>query len=102
MATVIKKSVFYRGFGGVLLLHLVACAGAKSVNETDNAPFAIRCHDPRPEICTYQYTPVCATKNTGVRCVTTPCPATEKRTYGNACVACSDPKVLGYSLGVCK
>ncbi len=60
------------------------------------------CKEPRPEICTKEYLPVCAQKDTGVRCVTTPCPSTEDVTYSNACVACSDSKVHGYVAGACK
>jgi hypothetical protein len=62
---------------------------------------AVLCEDPRPEICTYDYTPVCAQRDTGIRCVRPPCPATEPRTYANACAACSDPKVLSHVTGAC-
>ena len=47
------------------------------------------CSTPRPEACTLQYLPVCATVDTGIRCVTTPCPSTVQKTYGNACSACA-------------
>ncbi len=60
-----------------------------------------QCTEPRPQICTREYRPVCATKDTGIRCVTTPCPSTEKSTYATGCVACSDPKVHGYEMGAC-
>ena len=56
----------------------------------------VECKSPRPEACTREYKPVCAQKDTGVRCVTTPCPSTEKVTASNACTACSDPNILGY------
>lgn len=59
------------------------------------------CTDPRPQACTMDYRPVCATRDTGIRCVTTPCPSTEKRTYSNGCGACSDPKVSGYVPEAC-
>jgi hypothetical protein len=59
------------------------------------------CTDPRPQVCTMDYRPVCATRDTGIRCVTTPCPSTEKRTYSNGCGACSDPKVSGYVPEAC-
>lgn len=65
---------------------------------TSNTPDNyVACKDPRPEICTKQYDPVCAQKDTGVRCVTTPCPSTENITASNSCTACSDPKILGYT-----
>ena len=51
--------------------------------------------------CTMQYDPVCASVDTGIRCITTPCPSAEYKTYGNACSACSDEKVYGYFPGEC-
>lgn len=56
----------------------------------------VTCEEPRRQACTKEFRPVCADVDTGVRCVTTPCPSTERRTYGNSCMACADPKVLGY------
>ena len=56
----------------------------------------VECKASRPEVCTKEYKPVCAQKDTGVRCVTTPCPSTEKVTASNACTACSDPNIVGY------
>jgi len=61
----------------------------------------IMCKEPRPNICTREYNPVCATKNTGVVCVTTPCPSTEEKTYSTGCTACADPKVIKYKQGQC-
>lgn len=61
-----------------------------------------QCKSPRPEMCTREYRPVCATRDTGIRCVTTPCPSTEQITKSNACTACSDEKVFSYSVGECK
>ncbi len=62
----------------------------------------LQCSDPRPEICTLEYLPVCAVRDTGVRCATTPCESTELATYSNACSACNDPTVLGHSEGACE
>jgi len=59
------------------------------------------CNEPRPQICTREYRPVCGTRDTGIRCVTTPCASQEHKTYGNACTACSDPKVIEYRSGEC-
>jgi len=59
------------------------------------------CTDPRPEVCTMIYDPVCATRDTGVRCITTPCPSTEQVTKSSACNACSDPKVISWVKGEC-
>lgn len=67
----------------------------------DNNIF-ITCNNPRPEICTREYNPVCATKKTGVVCVTTPCPSTEEKTYATGCTACADPMVIKYKKGQCE
>lgn len=60
------------------------------------------CTDPRPALCLQQYLPVCAVRDTGIRCVTTPCDSSELKTYANACMACSDPSVYGHTEGVCR
>lgn len=61
----------------------------------------VACTEPRPEMCTMQYDPVCAEVDTGIRCITEPCPSTEWKTYGNGCSACGDADVLGYVPGEC-
>lgn len=62
---------------------------------------AKKCQSPRPQMCTKEFRPVCATRDTGIRCVTTPCPSSEMVTKSNACTACSDDKVISYIQGVC-
>jgi predicted methyltransferase len=78
----------------------------KATGQDDAASTAesarIACTDPRPEMCTRDYRPVCADVDTGVRCVTTPCPAARQETYGNACSACADPKVYSHVPGECR
>ncbi|AXF85831.1 hypothetical protein DTO96_101571 [Ephemeroptericola cinctiostellae] len=69
--------------------------------ETPPATPQVACQEPRPEICTRDYRPVCAIRDTGIRCVTTPCPSTELKTYSNACSACSDATVMGFTQGTC-
>jgi len=86
----------------LLLSLLVGCANSPAKNERAATPLFIACEQRRPEICTREYRPVCATRDTGIRCVTPPCPVTDPKTYGNACTACSDPDVLGYQSGACK
>lgn len=56
-----------------------------------------RCPRKRPQVCTKEYKPVCG--YTDIQCFVPPCP--NYQTYGNACTACSDPTVLGYSAGAC-
>jgi hypothetical protein len=92
-----------------LILLLAACSQAPVASESsppraqpkDDPPVMVMCTDPRPEMCTQQYDPVCATRDTGIRCVTTPCPSSELKTMGNACTACSDPNVSGWVKGEC-
>lgn len=72
---------------------------ATSPPVADATPVA--CTEPRPQACTMDYRPVCATRDTGIRCVTTPCPSSEQKTFGNACSACGDPKVSQYVNGEC-
>jgi hypothetical protein len=90
-----------------LLLLLAACSQAPVASEPappppkDEPPVMVMCKDPRPEACTAQYDPVCATRDTGLRCITAPCPSSEQKTMGNACTACSDPKVSGWVKGEC-
>lgn len=80
-------------------LGLVACQSAPE--PVAKQELDAQCESPRPEFCTREYRPVCALKDSGVRCVTTPCPSTEWKSYGNACDACSDEKVIGYRQGSC-
>ena len=49
------------------------------------------CKEPRPEICTREYVPVCAHRNDG-----------SLYTAGNACSACSDAQTLGHRPGACR
>lgn len=60
------------------------------------------CKSPRPEICYEVFRPVCAVRDTGVRCVTEPCPSTENTTYANDCKACSDQSVVRFQSGSCE
>ena len=48
------------------------------------------CKDPRPQMCTMDYRPVCGTMTGG-----------EKKTYSNGSSACSDISVLSYVPGEC-
>ena len=49
------------------------------------------CPEPRPEMCTQDYRPVCAKLDDD-----------SMKTYSNGCMACSDPKVIGYHQGACE
>jgi hypothetical protein len=73
------------------------------INSADDyrSPELTMCTDPRYEICTDEYAPVCGLRYTGIVCVTTPCESTEKITYSNACAACRDPDAISHYPGEC-
>lgn len=70
----------------VFALALAACSTSSPI--ADNP--AHRCEDPRPQVCTLEYAPVCAFRGEG-----------ERRQYSNGCSACADPEVSGYNDGAC-
>ena len=59
----------------------------QSSNQSDT--FVI-CIEPRPEICTQDYVPVCGYLEDG-----------SQKTYSNACSACSDKKIIRYKVSSC-
>ena len=79
----------------IALLFLVPVACATSYNKKNdiNEPGAldlILCEEPRMQICTREYNPVCATMQDG-----------STKTGSTGCTACSDPEVVGYKMGAC-
>jgi len=91
-------------FGAVaVLLAATACSSGdldSAVSARD--PGYVECVVPRPQRCTRELLPVCALRDTGVRCVTAPCPSWERKTFSNACTACADPGVYGWQPGACE
>jgi hypothetical protein len=59
------------------------------------------CKEPRSQMCTKEYRPVCAEVDTGIRCIKAPCPSSKPVTKSNACVACADKNVLSFVEGAC-
>lgn len=49
------------------------------------------CQEPRPQICTMDYQPVCAQLEDGTF-----------KTYSNDCTACSETFVIGHREGACE
>jgi hypothetical protein len=80
----ILKSTAVLGLG----LFLYACESAQK--STIPLTEFTECKDPRSEMCTREYRPVCAKRDTG-----------EWVTKGNSCTACADPKVHGYTKDAC-
>jgi hypothetical protein len=54
-----------------------------------------------PTFCTLEYAPVCGRKDTGIRCVTTPCDSSVDKTYGNSCALNMDKAKFLYE-GECR
>lgn len=96
-----------RSAAALLLLLLAGCGVTTPEAGPDPAAMTARddytaCVDPRPELCTMEYVPVCALRATGVQCVTEPCDgAYERVTKPNRCGACEDVAVVGYVAGAC-
>lgn len=57
---------------------------------TPEAKLAVECQLPRPEICTFEYRPVCGLSQSG-----------DWRTEGNGCSACANAAIVGYNQGAC-
>ena len=70
-------------------LVLAACAST-DVDKTMPPAGATVCVDPRPEVCTMDYRPVCGTHKDG-----------SVKTYSNGCGACSNPEVTFWIEGAC-
>lgn len=95
-----------------IMLILCCTLAACKITDSDAAPLPlaqtpdvsgkIQCKEPRPQACIEIYRPVCAVRDTGIRCITTPCPSIERVTYGNACSACADKAVFAYKAGACE
>lgn len=71
-----------------IVLGMIVIAGCAS--PTKNTPLTTQCTDPRPQVCTMEYAPVCAVREGGVRAEAS-----------SACNACADDKITGYVLGPC-
>lgn len=88
-----SKVINYYSWACLSLL-LVACATTSEEKIDLNEPGAldiILCEEPRPQICTREYDPVCATLKDG-----------STRTGATGCTSCSDFEVVGYKVGACE
>ena len=102
-----KQSFLFRAILILAVTLISACEDKKESFSSNDAELPtsstdfIQCEGERPTICTHIYKPVCGSIDTGIRCVTTPCPSVEFKTYGNACFACADNAVDGFIEGEC-
>ena len=69
-----------------LCVLLAACAGQQTEQVQGSA-----CSEPRPQVCTMQYEPVCVDKGQG-----------RLETYSSPCNACADDNVTAYARGACE
>jgi hypothetical protein len=67
-----------------LLTGLGACATYSSESTTMDGA-ATHCEEPRPQVCTMEYRPVCANLSDG-----------GVKTYASGCTACSDARVVSW------
>ncbi len=78
-----------------LTILAVGCATTSDekndINIEPGALDIILCEEPRPQICTREYDPVCAEFKDG-----------STKTGSTACTSCSDPDVVGYTRGACE
>lgn len=74
-----------------LLVFMGSAFSCASSGEPQLEQDAVRCTTPRPQICTADYRPVCATL----------AEAKETATYANGCSACGDARVISHLPGEC-
>lgn len=67
----------------------IVVTGCTSLSES--RPVANVCKEPRPEMCTAIYLPVCGVDKKG-----------ELKTYASGCNACSNPQVVGFDEDSCE
>jgi hypothetical protein len=73
-------------------LGLGACVPATTVEQIQiPQPELVACKDPRPQMCTAIYDPVCGLTADD-----------SYQTYASACTACGDTKVSGHRPGACE
>lgn len=74
-------------------LALIPLSGCLATSQPSHQPpaNAISCPAKRPEMCTQQYDPVCATTDSG-----------QQKTHANGCEACADKTVESFQPGACE
>ena len=80
---------FFRNLMPGLVVLLSACATTSSEGPA-MATAAQACEEPRPQVCTMDYRPVCASLADG-----------GVKTYSNGCSACGDAAVNSWIEGAC-
>jgi hypothetical protein len=89
-----RRQIWIVALCGIVVLLLLGARPDPEPQQTrkpESSPDAVQCTEPRPQICTMEYIPVCADLSDGTR-----------RTYASGCVACSDANVVNYRPGQCE
>lgn len=77
-------------FVGIALISGCASAVEKQPPVSSTSENCVVCKDPRKDICTREYRPVCGRLSNG-----------SVKTYSNPCTACSHAEVVSYTPGPC-
>jgi len=72
------------------LISVTACSSTAETTPVERPADWTECTDPRPQVCTFHYLPVCGFDADG-----------NQATFGNDCSACADPKIIGHVPGAC-
>lgn len=73
----------------ILVALLLTACGNNTAPQAEPLP-GTTCSEPRPQVCTMEYNPVCATRNAG-----------GTKQYASGCNACADDAVSNYIAGPC-
>lgn len=88
----ISRRFLHLAAAAALLWATTACVAPEPVEpKVLSADDLVTCTEPRPQICTMQYDPVCARIGEGDKA--------QWKTYASDCSACSDPEVTAYTPG---
>ena len=75
----------------VFIATITACTTNINADKEGSNTTSTPCKDPRPQICTMNYQPVCGLLNDN-----------QQKTFSNGCAACSDSKVKSYAENACQ
>ena len=76
----------------IIAVSLFVCNGLGMAEENGSEKKEFKtCPEPRPQMCTREYRPVCAKLDDG-----------SMKTYSNGCTACTNPKAVGFYSGACE
>ena len=106
-----KKIIVQRVLMAVAACVFVACGSSIKPDEVtqpivdSGALKVMACSEPRREVCTKQYDPVCGTRSIPRPCgkgmICAAVMTTAEKTYSNSCTACSHDDVQSYTKGAC-